>query len=131
MNDCAFEYTETQNLEDFRDVHDIREPGLVSEQQTEQPLEEQLPADLSSGVEFVKQPTSVGVDGSTNDSGDDARVANKCPPKKQWNIPSGEWRCRRRSALEDNSTWSLVQLPEGHANLLLGEFWDAILVTLF
>ncbi|GAA0187592.1 hypothetical protein LIER_34880 [Lithospermum erythrorhizon] len=74
MNDCVSEYTETENLEDLWDVHDIQEPVLLSEQPTEQPLEEQLPVDLSVGVEFVKQPNSMGVDGSTSDSGDGARV---------------------------------------------------------
>ncbi|GAA0146182.1 hypothetical protein LIER_36270 [Lithospermum erythrorhizon] len=56
------------NLEVLHNCNDIGKPVLVSEQ----PLQEQPPADLSVGV--AEQPSSVGIVGSVSDSGDSVVV---------------------------------------------------------
>ncbi|GAA0150232.1 hypothetical protein LIER_09221 [Lithospermum erythrorhizon] len=72
VNDCASEYTKTENLEVLQNVNDIGKPVLVSEQSIEQLLQEQPPADLS--VEVAELSSSLGVFGSASDSGDSVVV---------------------------------------------------------
>ncbi|GAA0151182.1 transmembrane signal receptor [Lithospermum erythrorhizon] len=74
INNCAFENNETENLEVLKNVNDIGKPVMVSEQSSQQPLEQQPPADLSRGVASVEQPYSVGVVGSASDSKDGVGV---------------------------------------------------------
>ncbi|GAA0172553.1 hypothetical protein LIER_26358 [Lithospermum erythrorhizon] len=77
VNDCASKCTETENLEVLGDANDTGEPVLVSEQQTEQPHEEQLPvlkSDLSNGAASAEQPSSMGVVGLASDSGNGVGV---------------------------------------------------------
>ncbi|GAA0145164.1 hypothetical protein LIER_05418 [Lithospermum erythrorhizon] len=124
MSDCAYEYTKKENLKVLQDV-DIGAPVLVSEPPTEQRREEQLSVEqlksnLSPGVTYAEQPSSLGVVSSASDSGDGAKkfsCTNNCRLLKSFKeaMKHPQWReaiQKEISALEDNGTWSMVQLPK-------------------
>ncbi|GAA0185083.1 hypothetical protein LIER_32371 [Lithospermum erythrorhizon] len=136
-----------ENLEVVRAANDIEAPVLVLEPRIEQPREDQLstellPSDLSAGLTSIEQSSSVGVVGSTSDSGDAAKVLElEMGRGKRAKVPSvrlhdyvlntvqkliwplfhllhliPQWReamQKEISALQDNGTWTMIQFPEG------------------